>query len=150
MSWLRRLPAGHGHVLSVQEDGATLGVAERPHRVGGGAGQGGRGRALQGRKRVRFLGLDPHVVGLPQCEGGRSGDSGMGLQEWLVRLCRRMALHSASQNGHTETAMALVKAGADVHCTANDGYGSRGRMLVSLGCRQCGGGRSVDSGVELQ
>jgi hypothetical protein len=27
-----------------------------------------------------------------------------------------MALHLASRYGHTETAMALVKAGADVHC----------------------------------
>ncbi len=37
--------------------------------------------------------------------------------------CRRTALHLASFNGHTETAMALVKAGADVHCKENDGYG---------------------------
>ncbi len=40
-------------------------------------------------------------------------------------MCRRTALHFASEWGHTETAMALVKAGADVHCKANDGHGSR-------------------------
>jgi hypothetical protein len=74
----------------------------------------------------------------------------MELQGWLVWLCRCTAVYSASYNGHTETAVALVKAGTDVHCTDNDGYDSRGGMLVSLGCRQCGGGRSVDSGLKLQ
>ncbi len=44
------------------------------------------------------------------------------LQEWLFWLCRRTALHWASQNGHTETAMALVTAGADVHCKNSNGY----------------------------
>jgi hypothetical protein len=58
---------------------------------------------------------------------------GVELQEWLCSLCRRTALHNASLNGHTETAMALAKAGADVHCKDNDGYGSRGCILVSLG-----------------
>ncbi len=48
----------------------------------------------------------------------------MELQKWLFRLCRRTALHVASSKGHTETAMALVNAGADVHCKTNDGYGS--------------------------
>ncbi len=43
------------------------------------------------------------------------------------------ALHYASDKGHTETAMALVKAGADVHCKNIDGYGSYGCILVSLG-----------------
>jgi hypothetical protein len=57
--------------------------------------------------------------------GGRPVDSGLGLQEWLFWLCRWTVLHYASQNGHAETAMALVRAGADVHCTENDGYGSR-------------------------
>jgi ankyrin repeat protein len=41
-----------------------------------------------------------------------------------VRLCRWTALHWALFNGRMETAMALVKAGADVHCKAKDGYGS--------------------------
>jgi hypothetical protein len=49
-------------------------------------------------------------------------------QECLFWLCRYTALHNASVNGHTETAMALVKAGADVRCKNNDGYGSRGRI----------------------
>ncbi len=43
-----------------------------------------------------------------------------------VWLCRRTPLHSASYNGHTETALALVKAGADVHCKDNKGYGFSG------------------------
>jgi ankyrin repeat protein len=34
------------------------------------------------------------------------------------------ALHWASNNGHLETAMALVMAGADVHCKDKYGYGS--------------------------
>ena len=37
---------------------------------------------------------------------------------------RWTALHYASQNGHTETAKALVAAGADVHCQAEQGYGA--------------------------
>ncbi len=55
--------------------------------------------------------------------GGQSVDSGMELQEWLLLLCRWTALHYASQNGHTETSLALVKAGADVHSKTNNGYG---------------------------
>ncbi len=84
------------------------------------------------------LGLHARVFGLPQCGGGRSVESGMELQGWLVWLCRCTALYSASQNGHTETAMALVKAGADVHCTAKDGYGCSSCMLVSLVCHSAG------------
>ena len=37
-------------------------------------------------------------------------------------LCRMTALHDASGTGQTETAMALVAAGADVHSKDNDGY----------------------------
>ncbi len=54
---------------------------------------------------------------------------GMKLQEWLVWIRRETALLDASQNGHMETAMALVKAGADVHGKDNDGYGSSGGIL---------------------
>ncbi len=43
--------------------------------------------------------------------------------------CRRTALQLASHNGHTETAKALVAAGADVHCNDNDGYGA-GRCMA--------------------
>ena len=56
----------------------------------------------------------------------------------MCLLCRRTALHYASLNGHTETAMALVKAGADVHCKANDGCGFSGFILVPLVCRVAG------------
>ena len=38
-------------------------------------------------------------------------------------LCRNTALHIASKCGHTEKAMALVKAGADVHCKNSYGCG---------------------------
>jgi hypothetical protein len=68
--------------------------------------------------------------------GGRSVHLGAALKECLFGLCRWTALHLASLNGHTETAMALVRAGADVHCKANDGYGSRGCILMRLGCRR--------------
>ncbi len=67
-----------------------------------------------------------------------------------VWLCRRTALHLASLNGHTETEMALVKAGADVHGKDNDGYGCSGCIVASVGLPHCRGGRSVPSGVELQ
>jgi hypothetical protein len=40
-------------------------------------------------------------------------------------LCRRTALHYASEQWHSETAMALGKVGADAHCKSNDGYVSR-------------------------
>ncbi len=50
---------------------------------------------------------------------------GLELQEFFVWLCRSTALHYASLDGHTETAMALVKAGADVHYKDDTGYGSR-------------------------
>ncbi len=49
---------------------------------------------------------------------------GVEVQECMFGLCRWTALHFASSNGHTETATALVKAGADVHCKLPDlGYG---------------------------
>jgi hypothetical protein len=63
----RRGAAG-GLASAVQEDGAALGVVERPHGDGDGAGQGGRRRALQEQQRVRFSGgllvsLVCHVAG---------------------------------------------------------------------------------------
>ncbi len=55
-------------------------------------------------------------------EGPSSRGGAMGVHGWL---CRSTLLHNASLYGHTETAMALVKAGADVHCkTIYEGYGS--------------------------
>ena len=95
-----------------------------------------------------FSGCIGVSVGLPRCGGGRSGDSVVELQEWLFWLCRWTALHFASLNGHTETAMALVKAGADVHCKDNDGCGSR---AASSCCwfATVRGGRCVHSGAEL-
>ncbi len=44
--------------------------------------------------------------------------------------CRLTALHFASMNGHTETAKALVAAGADVHCTNTEGYGQRTTFVL--------------------
>ncbi len=38
-------------------------------------------------------------------------------------LCRLTALHLASGNGHTGTALALVGANADLGGIDNDGYG---------------------------
>jgi hypothetical protein len=70
---------------------------------------------------------------------------GVELKECLFWLCRNTALHRASENGHTETAMALVTAGADVHCTTNRSYGLSGLRprVVVVTVR---GGRSVHSG----
>jgi hypothetical protein len=117
--------------LEVQVHGAALGVAERPDRDGDCAGQGGRGRALQEQGWVRFSGcilvsLVCHSVGADgPCT--RSGAAGI-----PIGLCRQMALHWASLEGHKVTAMALVKAGADVHWKDNSGYGSRAASLCRL------------------
>jgi hypothetical protein len=67
--------------------------------------------------------------------------------------CRDTALHYASLKGHTETAMALVAAGADVHRQNIAGYG---RGCVACGasfervCSTTGpGGRGEASGRSL-
>ena len=74
----------------------------------------------------------------------------------MCLLCRRTALHLTSYNGHTEIAMALAEAGADVHCKDSAGYGSTGRILVSLvshvrvGCTfQSGAAAGASVGVQL-
>jgi hypothetical protein len=62
---------------------------------------------------------------------GAGGGGGFGFQDCLrgagaclaAWLCRWTALHYASQNGHTETAKALLAAGADVRCETEKGYG---------------------------
>jgi hypothetical protein len=110
-------------LLAVQVDSAALCVVERPPRDGAGAGEGGRRRALQDQRRVRFLGLHPLVGWVLTLRGRTVRPLGVELKEVLLRLCRSTALHCASLNGHTETALALVKAGADVHCKGTDGYG---------------------------
>ncbi len=108
-------------VLAVQGYSAGRGVVQRPHGDGAGADQGGRGRALQGRLGVRSCGCILVSVGVPPCSG-RSA---------LFWLCSNTALHAASLNGKTEMAVALVKAGADVHCKTNDGY----RLGAATSCR---------------
>ena len=39
----------------------------------------------------------------------------------MCLLCRRTALHLASTEAHTATALALAKVGADVQCEDNGG-----------------------------
>jgi hypothetical protein len=112
-------------LLFMQEHGAALGVAERPDGDGVGAGEGGRGCARQGQRRVRFLEAASSCRWFAAVSGRTVRPLGVELKEVLLRLCRETALHWASQNGHTETAMVLVKAGADVHCKDTEGYGSR-------------------------
>jgi hypothetical protein len=82
-------------------------------------------------------------VGLSQCRGGRSVLSGWELQGVPVWLCSSTALHCASQNGKTETAMVLVKAGADVHGKDNNGYGFSGLHPLVGWFLTLRGGRSV-------
>jgi hypothetical protein len=69
-----------------------------------------------------FWRLHRRVADLPQCraDGPSTRGGAAGVAVWP---CRVTALQVASVNGRTETAMALVKAGADVHCKTNDGYG---------------------------
>ncbi len=52
-------------------------------------------------------------------------------------VCRRTALHLALSKRHTETMMALVAAGADVHCTDNDGCGPGRRIARPSACDCC-------------
>ncbi len=90
-----------------------------------------------------------HIGGAdgPSTRGGAAGVA--------LLLCRRTALHLAAKNGHTETAMALAKAGADVRCKDDVGYGSSGCILVSMVCHSVcvcvgGGGGVRPLGAELQ
>jgi hypothetical protein len=50
------------------------------------------------------------------CRSGGGVPHSDGAAEGPLRLCRNTALHYASMNGHTETAKAVVKVGADVDC----------------------------------
>ncbi len=124
--------------LAVQADGAALCVGIRAHGDGEGAGGGGRGRAPAGPKPV-WSG----VLGLsgvrPACASGVwtvPGAKGRGVGQIAREAigvgwrCRDTALHVASSKGHTETAKALVAAGADVHRQNIKGYGR--------GCVACG------------
>jgi hypothetical protein len=77
-------------------------------------------------------------VGFPTVSGRTVRPLGAKLQECLFWLCRRTALHLASEKGHTETAMALVKAGADVQGKTNEGYGSSRLHPRVVGLPQCG------------
>ena len=111
--------------MAVQEYGAAPCSLERPLGDGDGAGQGGRGRTRQEQRWVpSWPGLgaihhshvfSTHSAGRTLYSVGRSCESVSG-------LCSRTALHRASSNGHTETVLALVEAGADVHCKTNAGY----------------------------
>ncbi len=67
-------------------------------------------------------GLHPCVVGSSRfgANGQSTRGGSAGAPVWLRRWT---ALHRASCNGRKEAAVALVKAGADVHCKDNDGYG---------------------------
>ncbi len=56
----------------------------------------------------------------------------------------------ASERGHTETAMALVEAGADVHCKDDDGYGSRASSLCGCVAHSAGADGPVHSALELK
>jgi hypothetical protein len=59
-------------------------------------------------------------VSLSDCEEGL-GFADCRRGSGMCLLCRRTALHLASTEGHTATALALAKAGADVQCEDNDG-----------------------------
>jgi hypothetical protein len=83
-----------------------------------------RARTCTARTRTGAVARGCILVSLGCHSAGRTvRPLGAELQEWLFGLCRWTALHLASQEGHTETALALVTAGADVHCQDNDGYG---------------------------
>jgi hypothetical protein len=86
-------------------------------------------------------------LGLPHVRGGPSNQArAAGVP---VRLCSWTALHYASKTGRTETAMGLLKAGADVHCKDNAGYGRVGLSHVSSVSESVG--RTVHPvGLELQ
>jgi hypothetical protein len=104
--------------LTVQhhaDDNAALCVAEQPDGDGNGAGRGRRRREPQGQLWVRSQAVSScrwfvaaeGAYDVPHSDGAAGGP---------LRLCRNTALHYASMNGHTETAKAVVKVGADVDC----------------------------------
>ncbi len=101
---------------SVQEYSAALCIDERPHGDCEGGCQGRRGRGLQEHPWVMVCALDVDSKALSSVlslRGERSIYSG---------CCSWTALQYASHNGHAETALALVKAFADVRCKTNVGY----------------------------
>jgi ankyrin repeat protein len=61
-------------------------------------------------------------------------------------LCRRTALHIASSNGHTETAQALVAAGADVHCKDDIRYCRESCIAGLLVVQVCFGMSCLEEG----
>ncbi len=81
---------------------------------------------------------------------------GLVLHECLFGLCSQTPLHFASSNGNSELTIALVEAGADLHCKSKLGYGLRAVcILVSLVCHSVGAdGPCIRSirffGAELQ
>ncbi len=132
--------------MPVQANGASPCVVEWAHGDSGSAGGGGRGRAPARQQWVRFGGVSH--VGL-SCRArlldDRSRGQGRGqIARAAVSVgwrCRQTALQIASSNGHTETAKALVAAGADVHRQDDDGYGrgvcvACGASLVSASARR--------------
>jgi hypothetical protein len=137
-------------VWAFQEDGAVQCVAERYHGDCGGAGEGGRGCAQQEQRRVRLSGFIVVWLRCSQCGGGRSVHSALELQECQLGLCRRTALHFASEAVNTEMVVALAKAGADVHSKSNDGYGSRATSLCGCVAQSAGADGPVHSALELQ
>jgi hypothetical protein len=78
------------------------------------------------------------LVSLVRCSAGAAGPSDrVWLQEWLVWLRRRTALHDASDTGHPETVIALVRAGADVHARTSTGTVQPSGCIL-VGMSQCG------------
>ena len=119
--------------VHVQGNRAEPRIETGLHGDRAGACQDGRRCALQGSRWVRAVAATRTMrMALVSRSAGRSMHShgSAGAFHWV---CSRTALHSASSSGHTETAMALIEAGADVHCKDNDGY-----RLVHTSRARCG------------
>ena len=97
---------------------------------GHGAGQGRRGLAQPVQQWVRSRDASSCCLCMPAL-GERSVHSdGAARTSDLLRSLP--ALRRAFLNVEKETAMALVKAGADVHSKCNDGYGLREHLRVAV------------------
>ncbi len=107
---------------------------------------------MQGQRRVLLSGFILVWLRCSQCGGGWSVHSTLELPDGRFGLCRRTALHwaSTSEWGNPETAVALVNAGADVHCKDNDGCCSRATSLCGCVAHSAGADGLVHSALELK
>jgi hypothetical protein len=113
------------YLLVCQEYSTRSSAGRGAHPHSAGVCRDARGLALPGILLVRSRPSSSLIVWSPLRRMSNGPSSRVGATGVSLLLCSNTALlHLASRDGHTETAIALVKAGADVHCKDNGGCGS--------------------------